>query len=106
MSRDKGGRIVENDEYGSLDEWTWTAWVQVGGTSWRSLGETFWRVPQEIRQQRNRTCQACELYTKASSQCRACGCPMAYKTWYGSFACPMGKWGKFDPPDPDQQSPG
>jgi tetratricopeptide (TPR) repeat protein len=54
------------------------------------IGSGFKTVPQQIRQQRLRTCAACEHHTGA--RCRLCGCFTNAKTRLEHEECPIGKW--------------
>ena len=79
--------------------WRFTEWIQVGEARWRKESEKFWRVPAEVKDSRYAICRSCDLYIKATTQCKHCLCFMGIKTWIGGFACPKGKWDKEEKPE-------
>ncbi len=55
----------------------------------RSGGKT---VSQQVRDERQATCNGCVHHDDALNRCTACGCFLALKTWLPAEKCPL------DPP--------
>ena len=47
----------------------------------------------EIRDERQKICQGCEMRNPMQNTCLSCGCNLAMKIPFAAMECPLQKWG-------------
>ena len=47
----------------------------------------------EIREERQKICEGCEMRNPMQNTCLSCGCQLQYKIPFAASECPLQKWG-------------